>query len=110
MERWSTGSAWPIVVEKKGKTREVDLRDVVQRLESVAPGTVELAVAAIGAGARIRDVLGGLFGDHAALMEEGWSTLRIETCFGEGPQSQPKTGKKNRGRKRAVRPQGGASQ
>ena len=108
LERWDAAESWPITVEKKGKTKEVDLREVVQTLELLEPGTVEISVAAVGAGARIRDVLGGIFGDRAALMEDGWSTLRVETRFGVGGPAAPKTGKKNRGRKRAARDAGSA--
>jgi len=103
LERWDAGGPWGIEVEKKGVTKSVDLRDIVQRLELIEPGAVELKVAAVGAGARIRDVLRGLFGEEAALQKEGWSTLRSSTVFGAGPPPKVKTpGKKNRGRKRAA--------
>jgi len=101
--RWAEPQPWVVEVEKKGVTKSVDLRDVVQDLVALEPGTVELTVAAIGAGARIRDVLKGIFGEAAALQKDGWSTLRTATLFGEGPPKKVKTGKKNRGRKRAAR-------
>ena len=103
LETWSEGKPWVVQVEKKGQVLDVDLRDVVLDLSLVEPGVVELRVAAIGAGARIRDVLRGLFGEAAARQHGGWTTLRAETIFGAGPP-RTKTGgaKKNRGRKRAA--------
>ena len=103
LERWAAGGPWVVEVEKKGVTKSVDLRDIVQGLKLIEPGAVELTVAAVGAGARIRDVLKGIFGEAAALQKEGWSTLRSSTLFGAGlPPKAKKAGKKNRGRKRAA--------
>jgi len=102
LSRWAEEQPWVVEVEKKGKVREVDLRDVVQVMGEVEQGTVEMKVAAVGAGARIRDVIKGLFGEAPALQRDGWSVLRIATQFGEGPPPKTPSGKKNRGRKRAA--------
>ena len=83
--RFLRGEDTVITVLKKKKERQVDLADVVLALraderepgepEGAAPFTVE--VPSVGAGARIRDVLRGIFGDAAATLEGGWTVIRV---------------------------------
>ena len=70
-----------ITVEKKGKTKQVDLTDLVLDLRTPEPGLVHIEVQARGAGARIRDVLRGIFGDGPALLLPGWSVARAHATM-----------------------------
>jgi hypothetical protein len=57
---------------------------VVTELTQVADAW-ELTVPAEGTGARIRDVLSGLFGPDAAAGLHGWATARVATQFAAEP-------------------------
>ena len=71
------GEDTEITVTKKGKTKQVDLTDLVLDLRSLEPGRVRIEVKARGAGARIRDVLRGIFGEGPAALQPGWSVSRV---------------------------------
>ena len=83
--RFLRGEDTVISVIKKKKELTVDLADVVLSLreDGPEPGDGEGACAftvevpSIGAGARIRDVLRGIFGGSAATLAGGWQVLRV---------------------------------
>lgn len=67
---------------RKGKTRTIDVRPAVVRLEEVdEPGVFELQTVAGGPGARVRDVLRAIFGEDAAVLRPGWQVTRWTTQF-----------------------------
>ena len=74
-----------VTVVKKKKERTVDLAEVVIALQSVdredgegpESGAFTVEVPSVGAGARIRDVLRGIFGDAAATVSDGWRVVRV---------------------------------
>ncbi len=69
---------------KKGKTRTVDLRKAITSLTEDAPGW-SLGLPAVGAGARVRDLVAAIWGDAAAGGVNGWTVVRAATLFAEGP-------------------------
>ena len=82
------GTGEPVVVEvdrKKGPVT-VDLRGAVVDLRA-ADGAVELEVLSEGAGARIRDVLGGFFGPDSARGAAGWRVSRAGALFHNAPRT-----------------------
>lgn len=83
--RFQAGEGTVITVEKKGKTKEVDLAQAVLALDEVTPGVFHLEARAKGAGARIRDVLRGIFGDGPATLAPGWTVSRVATTLSEAP-------------------------
>ena len=74
-----------ITVTRKEVERQVDLSDVILGIEEAAieagdpPGAAAflVEVPSTGAGARIRDVLRGIFGAPAAALTDGWRVLRV---------------------------------
>ncbi len=74
-----------LTVERKGKVRTVDLADVVSDLRTPSPGQLHIEVKARGAGARIRDVLHGIFGAGPAELLPGWSVTRVRAEMDEAP-------------------------
>ncbi|MBN93624.1 MAG: hypothetical protein CL928_06040 [Deltaproteobacteria bacterium] len=67
---------------RKGKTRTIDVRPAVVRVEEVAEGgEFEVQTLAGGPGARIRDVLRAIFGEDAAVLRPGWHVTRWTTQF-----------------------------
>ena len=84
---FNAGEDTVITVEKKGKTKQVDLADIVLDLSAPEPRRALVSVKAQGAGARIRDVLRGIFGDGPAVLEPGWSVARVRAEMSEAPPS-----------------------
>ncbi len=83
--RFLSGQGTVITVTKKNKEIQVDLAEVVLGLRPAEPqhsersgsAAFEVQVPSVGAGARIRDVLRGIFGEPAAALSEGWQVLRV---------------------------------
>ncbi len=83
VEGFLAADSVPIEVTHKGKSRTIDMRPVVRRLNPSQGGSWELEVATEGPGARIRDVLRAVWGDDAAQTKAGWSASRVQTRFFE---------------------------
>ena len=76
-----------VIVErtsKKGVVKEVDLRSSVTSLVPAEAGWA-LSLPAQGAGARVRDFLGAIWGEAAAGAVDGWTVVRAETLFSDVP-------------------------
>ncbi len=76
---------WPVEVTKKKKTVTVDLKAAPLVVAPREDGGWELRLPAAGVGARLRDVLLGIFGADAANGVRGWSTVRLATRFDGAP-------------------------
>ena len=70
-----------VEVTRKGKTKVIDIRPVVTDLQEVADGAWQVEVEADGPGARIRDILRGVWGGMAAAGTGGWATTRTGATF-----------------------------
>ena len=81
VERFGAADEYPVEVTRKGKTRTVDLKGVAITIADHADGGWQVCAPAAGTGARIRDVLGAVFGDDCAAGIRGWSTMRVDTLF-----------------------------
>ena len=86
---FAAGVDTAITVERKGKTRTIDLTDVVLDLRSPERGLLHLEVKARGAGARIRDVLRGIFGEGPAVLLPGWSVSRVHSAMSDALPQPP---------------------
>ena len=89
VERFTAASEWPVAVTRKGKTRTVDLKAAAIVVAPHPDGGWAVSAPAAGTGARIRDVLGGIFGEDAAAGLRGWSTLRTDSYFADDEPAEP---------------------